>query len=247
MYLKWLQKYNLLAFEEIDSTNDEAKRLIESGAFDRLVVWSKNQKSGRGRYGRNWESQEGNLFLSILTPINCTLQKATQLSFVMAVAVADIIESLAIKHKKDLKIQLKWPNDVLVNGKKIAGILMEALPEAVDDWVILGLGMNVESKPSLDTATSLKELGIKCSVGEALGMVMNQFDYYHDMWVIYDFPNIRKVWLKKAYKLGEVVTVSDIKTRISGVFGGLDKEGAIKIKLASGEEFCYTTGEIFFG
>ena len=247
MYLKWLQKYNLLTFEEIDSTNDEAKRLIQSGAFDRVVIWSKTQTDGRGRYGREWMSDEGNLFLSILLPINCTLQKATQLSFVMAVAVADVIESLSIKHKLDLKIQLKWPNDVLVNGKKILGILMEALPEAVDDWVILGMGLNIENKPDIENTTFLKELGIKTSVGEALGMVMNQFDYYYDMWVIYDFPNIRKIWLKKAYKLGEVVTINDIKNRISGVFQGLDTEGAIKIKLASGEEFSYTTGEIFFG
>lgn len=247
MYLKWLQKYNLLAFEDIDSTNDEAKRLVQSGAFDRLVIWSKTQTAGRGRYGRNWVSQEGNLFLSILMPINCSLQKATQLSFVMAVAVADVIESLAIKNKLDLEIQLKWPNDVLVNGKKVAGILMEALPESVDDWVILGLGVNIENKPDIENSTSLHELGIKTSVGEALGMIMNQFDYYHDMWVIYDFPNIRKIWLKKAYKLGEVVTISDIKNRVSGVFDGLSDEGAIKIKLASGEEFSYTTGEIFFG
>lgn len=247
MYLKWLQKYNLLAFEEIDSTNDEAKRLVQSGAFDKLVIWSKVQSEGRGRYGRSWNSIEGNLFLSILTPVNCSLQKATQLSFVMAVAVADVIESLAIKNKLDLDIQLKWPNDVLVNGKKVAGILMEAIPEAVDDWVILGLGLNIEHKPDIENTTSLHEIGIKTSVGEALGMVMNQFDYYHDMWVIYDFPNIRKIWLKKAYKLGQVVTINDIKNRISGVFEGLDKEGAIKIKLASGEEFSYTTGEIFFG
>jgi len=247
MYLKWLQKYNLLAFEDIDSTNEEAKRLVQSGAFDKLVIWSKSQSDGKGRYGRKWESGEGNLFLSILMPITCSLEKSTQLSFAMSLAVADVIESLSIKHKIDLDIKLKWPNDVLINGKKISGILMESLPEIADDWVILGLGLNVETSPNLEDTTSLHELGIKCSVGEILGMVMNQFDYYHDMWIIYDFPNIRKIWLKKAFKLGEVVTVSDMKKRISGTFDSLEEDGAIKVKLASGEDFVLTTGEIFFG
>lgn len=247
MYLKWLQKYNLLAFEDVDSTNDEAKRLVQSGAFDKLVIWSKTQSDGRGRYGRSWDSKEGNLFLSILLPINCPLEKSAQLSFVMAVAIADVIESLSIKQKLKLDIKLKWPNDVMVNGKKISGILMESLPENVMDWVIIGMGLNVDVKPDVEGSTSLKELGIKCSVGEALGMVMNQFDYYHDMWVIYDFAKIRQIWIKKAYKLGEVITITDIKNRMSGIFDGMDEEGAIKIKLASGEIFPVNTGEVFFG
>jgi BirA family biotin operon repressor/biotin-[acetyl-CoA-carboxylase] ligase len=95
MYLKWLQKYNLLAFEEIDSTNNEAKRLIQSGALDKLVIWSRQQTNGRGRYNRVWQSQDGNLYLSVLLPIQCPLEKAAELSFVMGLAVYDFITYFA--------------------------------------------------------------------------------------------------------------------------------------------------------
>lgn len=246
MYLKWLQKYNLLAFEEIDSTNNEAKRLMQSGAFDRLVIWSKSQNQGKGRSGRVWESPEGNLYLSVLLPINCSLEQSAQLSFVMSLAIHDVITSLAIKNNLKLDIKLKWPNDVLVNGKKICGILMESLSEEVKDWVTIGMGLNVEKTPDIENTVSLKDLGIKIGVGEVLGMVMNQFDYYHDMWLIYEFDKIRKIWLKSAYKLRKVITISNISNRISGVFEGVDKEGNIIIRLASGEKIPMNTGEVFF-
>lgn len=246
MYLKWLQKYNLLAFEEIDSTNNEARRLMQSGAFDRLVIWSKNQTQGRGRYGRSWECQEGNLYLSVLLPINCSLEKSAQLSFVMGLALHDVLTSLAIKHKLKLEVKLKWPNDVLVNGNKISGILMESLSEEVKDWVVIGLGLNVENTPDIRNTTCLKDLGIKIGVGEILGMVMNQFDYYHDMWLIYDFDKIKKMWVKNAYKLRKVVTISNLQNRVSGIFEGVNKDGAIVLKLASGEKFTMSSGEVFF-
>lgn len=246
MYLKWLQKYNLLAFEEIDSTNNEAKRLMQSGAFDRLVIWSKSQTQGKGRHGRGWDSPEGNLYLSVLLPINCSLEQSSQLSFVMSLAVYDVITSLAVKNKKKLDVKLKWPNDVLVNGKKVCGILMESLSEEVNDWVTIGIGLNVEKSPDIENTTSLKELGLKVTVGEVLGMVMNQFDYYHDMWLIYEFEKIRKIWLKNAYMMRKVITINNIHNRVSGTFEGIDKEGNIVIKLASGEKFSMNTGEVFF-
>jgi len=247
MYLKWLQQYNLLVFEEIDSTNNEAKRLIKSGALDRLVIWSKQQTDGRGRYGRNWSSQEGNLYMSVLLPVQCSLAKAAQLSFVMGLSVYDVISGLAKKQKIKLDINLKWPNDILISGMKIGGILLESLPEEDTGWVVLGLGLNVENTPDVENSTSLKDLGIKGNVGHALGMVMNKFDYYHNLWTIYGFSKIRQMWIKRAYKLGEVVTISDMKNRISGVFETIDKDGAMKIKLASGEKYSMSTGEIFFG
>jgi len=247
MYLKWLQQYNLLVFEEIDSTNNEAKRLIQSGALDRLVIWSKQQTNGRGRYGRHWNSVEGNLYMSILLPVQCSLAKAAQLSFVMGLCVHDVISFLAKKQKLKLDIKLKWPNDILVSGEKISGILLESLPEEDSGWIVIGLGMNVEQSPDVENATSLKALGIKTNVGQILGMVMNKFDYYHNLWSIYGFSKIRQMWIKKAYKLGDVVTITDIKNRISGIFETIDKDGAMKIKLASGEKYTMSTGEIFFG
>ncbi len=247
MHLKWLQRYNLLVFEEIDSTNNEAKRLIKAGALDRLVIWTKNQTDGRGRHGKQWESLDGNLYISILSPIQCELYKAAELSFVLGLAVSDVIEYLAEKSKIKPQISLKWPNDIMLNGAKIGGILLESLPEEDDRWVIIGLGLNIEEAPKSSVGSSLKSIGIRVSAGQVLDLVMNRFDYYHNMWSIYGFTKIRQIWLKGAYKLGEVVTISDVTNRVSGVFETIEKDGSIRIKLASGEKYSMSTGEIFFG
>jgi BirA family biotin operon repressor/biotin-[acetyl-CoA-carboxylase] ligase len=145
-----------------------------------------------------------------------------------------------------MKIELKWPNDVLVNGAKISGILLESLPDIDSSWIVIGLGMNIENTPDIKNTTSMKDLGVKISVGHALGMVMNNFDYYHNMWSMFGFSKIRQMWINKAYKLGEVVTINDMTNRISGIFETIDKDGAMRIQLASGEKYTISTGEIFF-
>jgi len=245
--LQWLQKYNLLAFDDIDSTNNEAKRLVQTGVSDSLIIWAKEQTAGRGRYGREWASIDGNLYMSIMIPISCSLANAAQLSFVTGLAVHEVITSLAKKHNVKIPIHLKWPNDIFIDDNKIGGILLESITHVSQPWIIIGVGLNIDWAPSdIDNTSSLKKYGINISAGHALDMIVNAFEYYNNLWQLYGFDNIRESWIKHAYRLGQVVTVSDTNKRISGVFESIDKTGAMRIKLASGEICVMSHGEMFF-
>ena len=134
------------ASEEVASTNDIARELAETGAPEGTLVTARRQHSGRGRRGNTWESIEGNVFLSLILRPDVDAQVAAQLSFVAAVTVGDLVANLL----PDCTVQLKWPNDVLCDGKKISGILLEAGPSGAArvEWLIVGIGLNVASKPT---------------------------------------------------------------------------------------------------
>ncbi len=136
----------LVALDEVDSTNDEARRLAEGGAEEGTLVWGLSQRKGRGRHGRDWASPEGNLYLSLLLRPDCPPREAAQLSFVAAMALTGALNVLVAPHSR---IDFKWPNDVLLNGSKVAGILLEASTTGADalDWLIVGTGVNVARAP----------------------------------------------------------------------------------------------------
>src|SRR6185369_15125350 len=119
-----LNDYHLLSYDELDSTNEEAKRLAEGGGAHGAVIWAKRQTEGRGRMGRLWVSAEGNLFCSILLNPQCEQEICAQLSFVAAVAAAEALNSIIPDDEE--KISCKWPNDILLGSKKIGGILLES-------------------------------------------------------------------------------------------------------------------------
>ena len=124
--------YQLITFETIDSTNEEAKRLAGSDAPEGTVVWAREQSAGRGRRGRAWVSGHGNLYCSILLRPDCHAFKAMQLSFVAALAMADAVASVL---PKGAFVNCKWPNDVLVEGRKISGILLESQNIPLGVWI----------------------------------------------------------------------------------------------------------------
>lgn len=162
MRLAWLKKYSLLMFNQVDSTNTEALILAKSGVIGNFVIWAREQTGGRGRQGKHWESLTGNLHFSILLENPSSLSDCPQLSFVAANAVLDAIRMLALDKKLDLNLKLKWPNDVLINGKKVAGILLEAINIYGKSYVVVGIGVNVASYPeNVDKpATSLHKEGV---------------------------------------------------------------------------------------
>ncbi|MCK5246963.1 biotin--[acetyl-CoA-carboxylase] ligase [Candidatus Bipolaricaulota bacterium] len=137
--------YKLVELDEIDSTNAEALRRAEAGEPDSTIVWAKRQTAGHGRRGREWASPEGNLYFSILLRPPYPVQSVMQLGFVMANAIAD---ALAVILPRGAFVHTKWPNDVLVEGRKVAGVLIET----TGDLSLVGIGLNLVSAP-LDTAT----------------------------------------------------------------------------------------------
>ena len=139
--------YQLVRLDSVDSTNEEARRLAASeAAVDGTLVWALSQTAGKGRRGRAWESPGGNLYCSILLRPDCAAAKAAQLSFVAAVAVVEAVTDIA---GPALEVRCKWPNDVLVGGRKISGILLESEAGAGDEveWVVVGVGVNVAHHP----------------------------------------------------------------------------------------------------
>ncbi len=228
---------NLTKLTAIDSTNDEAKRLIKSGAaVDWHVLSADTQTAGHGRYGRDWQSPLGNLYMSVTLKNIWGLQKAAQISFVAAVALGEVIDSP--------QVQYKWPNDVLIGGKKVAGILIESL----DNWLVVGVGVNISEAPKNvnNPATSLAEsadIGLSC--GEFLEKFIYVFENQLNFWQKAGFSYIRDAWLKKAYKINEEITVNLGNETFVGVFEGLTADGELRIRCGNGVR-TVGSGEVFF-
>ena len=250
MELSWLKNYNLLIFDQIDSTNSEAIRLARAGIIGNFVIWSDKQTNGRGQRSRRWESLEGNLHMSIL--LDCEedvdIRHWSQLSFVAANGLYETIVFFALKQKLKLDIALKWPNDVLINQKKVAGILLESIGVANKKYVIVGIGVNTLHYPRnlIRSVTSLAEEGIYSgSCDEFLNILMIRFDKLYNKWRRHgNFTGVRNDWLSRAYKLHKVITVDNGLQRMSGIFKSISMDGSIMLELASGEVCSLSSGEI---
>ena len=240
--------YRLVFHEQIDSTNEEAKRLAAAGAEAGTLVWAGEQLAGRGRRGRGWASPPGNLYVSLLLRPGCPPAQACQLNFVAAVALAEAVSGLL---PTDRPVTLKWPNDVLVGGAKVSGILLEA-SAALDhsiDWLVIGVGVNVASHPA-DTpypATSLQREGAADATASAtLQAFAQRFQAWYETWRAQGFAPVRARWLSSARGLGEPIEVRLERETLQGRFGDLDESGALMLDMHDGARRQITTGDLFF-
>jgi BirA family biotin operon repressor/biotin-[acetyl-CoA-carboxylase] ligase len=240
--------YKLIALDEVDSTNAEAKRRATDGAVDGTLVWARSQSAGRGRRGRSWESPPGNLYCSLILRPDCRLAEATQLCFVAALAVYDAVGSVGVA---GLEAWCKWPNDVLLGAGKIAGILLECETgeRAAPAWVVLGVGVNVASYPE-DTeqpATSLHAEGSpEATVVDMLEAFSRHFQVWSRRWLDDGFAAVHEVWLARAKGLGEPIRVRLANQTLDGTFAGLDGDGALILE-TGGATRRITSGEVFLG
>ena len=239
--------YTLIALDSIGSTNDEAKRLARAGGADRTVVWARRQTAGRGRGGRDWVSPEGNLYLSLVLRPHCPAARAAELGFVAAVAVVAALDRLS----PGLDLAVKWPNDVLLGGRKLAGMLIEAESSAAAlDWLVLGVGVNVASAPAGTEfpAVALSERGSGIAVEALLAAFADDFLAWTRLWEQDGFPPVRHAWLARARGLGQAITVRLPKTTLRGTFIDLDADGALILQeMPAGETRRITAGDVFFG
>jgi len=248
MSLDWLKNYNLLVFQTVDSTNSEALRLANSGAIGNFVVVSNLQTGGRGSKGRLWKSIAGNLHASILLDSSVDCKKHPQLSFVIANAVFEALTKLAQEKKINLNIQLKWPNDILIDGKKVGGILLESISLLNKNYVVIGMGINIIEAPANVSfpATSLYDEGLMLEGSdELLDLIMNKFDKLYKRWAVdNNFIRTRKDWMRRAYNINKVITIDDGNRRLSGTFKEIDFDGSIRIQLAGGQLYNLAAGEV---
>ncbi len=241
--------FTLVALDSVDSTNDEAKRRAKAGAEDGTLIWAKEQTAGRGRGGRPWVSPRGNLYCSVLARPDCTLSEAAQLGFAACLGVGAALGSVV---PPLTALNYKWPNDVLLNGMKAAGILLEtsSKPDGGLDWLIIGVGINLASHPD-DTAfpaTSLAAVGAGgIEVAELLEIFCRQFQTWVNRWLDEGFQPLQRAWIIRAKGIGEPIEARlGDGTTVAGVFEGLDERGALLLKTDDGATRTIDSGEVFF-
>ena len=239
--------FHLLAFDSLGSTNEEACRRAAKGAPHGTVVQAGSQTSGRGRRGRQWISPPGNLHCSLVLKPDCALAEAANVGFVAALALG---EALVPGLPDGVDLRFKWPNDVLLDGGKIAGFLLESANVGARlDWLVLGLGVNVEHFPE-DTefpATSLRAAGFgPITVDQVLAGFCRHFGDWYGRWRGQGFAPVRTAWLERAAGLGEVIEVGLSAERIEGRFLDIDSRGALVVGIGDGTTREITAGDVFF-
>lgn len=229
-------RFHLESHEVLESTSSLVKQRAEAGEDEGLAVLALRQSAGRGRQGRGWESPAGNLYLSLLLRPTVPLRDAPQWSFVAAVALAETLKPLLPEAAQP---SLKWPNDLLLQGAKAAGILVETgiAPTHSLDWICIGIGVNIMSKPSLpDRPTAcLAEYLPNPPTPEALAAALLQaLSHWHETRLRQGFESIRDAWLRHGPAMGAAVSVKRDGALLEGAFAGLSPEGGLK--LAKGSE-----------
>lgn len=238
----------VVVLDEIDSTNAEARRRAEAGEAGPVWLVGLRQTAGRGRRGRAWETGEGNLAATLLFATDKPPAEAAQVSFVAALAVADL---LAVYAPASL-ISLKWPNDPLLGGLKVSGILVESGTRPTGGlWIAVGVGVNLARKP-IDserpaTALTTHRAAPPPSPVEAIGVLSEAFERWSRVWLTLGFPAIADAWTARAHGLGEPCVARLGTETVEGVAEGLDGDGALRLRLPDGRLRRITAGDVFFG
>jgi BirA family biotin operon repressor/biotin-[acetyl-CoA-carboxylase] ligase len=242
--------YRLLRTETIDSTNAEARRRAKGGEPGPLWIWSARQSQGRGRGGREWISRPGNLFASLLIGVNAPPRVAGQLALLAGIVAYDTIAKL-IAYEGRSELLLKWPNDILLSGEKVAGVLLENVGSLIENRsiVVIGTGINLASHPEdlPQPAVSLAAYGMEVAPAEALEVLAATTHEWLGRWGEGScFPTIRRAWLDRAGPAGRPLRVKVHGEETEGVYGGLDADGALRLLTADGAEYRIAAGDVFF-
>lgn len=231
----------LIAHDVIGSTNTEACTLARGGERDTVWITAQKQTAGRGRRGNVWISEPGNLYCSLLLPA-VVRGRTGELAFVAGLAVHDALAALAPSLAS--RLQLKWPNDVLLDGRKLAGMLIEA----EQDWAVIGVGINCAHHPA-DTAylaTDLKAAGAELSVETVFTALTKAMAGRLRQWNEgAGFAAIRADWLTRAAGVGGEIRVRLPAMELAGQFQGLDESGQLLLRMADGSITAVSSGEVF--
>ena len=233
--------YTIKPYKSIDSTNLEAKRLLSQGAENGTVIVAEYQSAGKGRLGRAWESADGaGIWFSVILQPDLPMDQISLYSFVAAVAVAEGIRTVT-----GLDAQVKWPNEVLVNGRKLCGILLELVAERNRPLsVIIGIGINASQKPEdfpeevRQKATSLAmETGTETNRQQVLDAVLQKLACYSEKLEREGFASIKDTWSQLSCVTGkQVQIVQHGKAFLYGTAMGLDTDGALLVQTEQGME-----------
>jgi BirA family transcriptional regulator, biotin operon repressor / biotin---[acetyl-CoA-carboxylase] ligase len=230
--------YRLVHFTEIDSTNAEAMRRAAQGETGPTWYWADRQLQGRGRLGRGWVSEPGNLYASLLISLSTPASRASGLGIVVSLAVLQTFRAFL---PASVSIGVKWPNDVLIAGKKAAGILVESTSQGQSMQIALGCGLNLRSAPPHTRygATALADHAALIAPSHALERLAKNLDKVLSQWNGgAGFNSIRNEWLRHTHALGKEIILTSASGEIRGRFEGLGENGSLLLRNRSGlQEF----------
>lgn len=237
-------RHRIVHFERIDSTNSEAHRLAQQGERGPLWLWADEQTAGRGRQGRTWVSEPGNLYATFLFPISAGPEVAAQVSFVAALAIHDLVTVLL----PDVRPLIKWPNDVLINGAKFCGLLAEVAANN-PTTIALGCGINLMHAPPdmLYPVTALSRHGDIPGANSILPILDARLASRLAMWSEgTGFAAIRDAWLNRAAGLNSKAVAKVGDKQLRGIFRGLAPDGALILELPDGTQKQINAGDVRF-
>ncbi|MEM9495046.1 MAG: biotin--[acetyl-CoA-carboxylase] ligase [Pseudomonadota bacterium] len=233
-------------FDSLDSTSLEAKRRLAAGAEGPEWVVALKQTAGYGRRARAWEQASGDFAGTLFFRPRAPLSVFGQLSFVVALAVRDALGALGA----GASISLKWPNDVLADGGKVSGILLETAETEAGVAIVIGVGVNIVSKPEGLAYRAARLMDSIAGAPPAPAVVAEAIDAQfwprYDAWARDGFGGVREAWLSCARGLGEAITVRLPSETVTGVFDGIDETGALILRNGR-QKRIIGAGDVFFG
>ncbi|WGM38750.1 biotin--[acetyl-CoA-carboxylase] ligase [Caulobacter sp. NIBR1757] len=239
----------IIAYDEIDSTNAEARRRAEAGEMGPVWLTARRQTAGRGRRGRAWETGQGrNLAATLLLTTQRPPGEAAQISFVAALAVAELADA----YVPASLVTLKWPNDPLIGGRKTSGVLIESGPSPLGGlWLAVGIGVNLAEAPENPerpaTTFAAHMTAPPPAPLDALTVLATAFARWQEVWDRFGFPAIADAWMRRAHGIGEPCVARLGNETVEGVAEGLDPDGSLRLRLPDGMLRRITAGDVFFG
>lgn len=238
--------WRISQYDSLESTSLTLQDLC--GATDvaphGLVVRAKQQSAGRGRLGRVWSSPPGHVYQSLIVQPKVPISQCFGLAFVTAIAVHNTLIQYGIGPDR---LALKWPNDVLLDGKKVAGILVESGPvrDNYAAWFCIGVGINVAPRDDIpENWATLNALNPDHAVEAIADGFLHHFEAVYHQWVSEGFVGIRELWIAKSNVLGQMVTAGLYDQRVTGLFQDVDMTGALVLETPEGETHRISTGEV---
>jgi BirA family biotin operon repressor/biotin-[acetyl-CoA-carboxylase] ligase len=241
----------ILLLDQTDSTNADARRRADAGETGPLWIVARRQTDGRGRRGRQWESQDGNLFSTLLQLTRKSPAEAAQVTFVAALAIADLLDAYAPASL----VTIKWPNDVMLAGQKTSGVLVESgAHESGGLWLAVGIGVNLAhapegtERPATALAHHLRgDVTAPPTVEAAAATLAGAFAVWMDRWETLGFQPILDAWRARTAGLDGPAVARLGRETVEGVAEGVAPDGALKLRLADGSLRLISAGDVFFG
>ena len=238
----------LFVFSEIDSTNNASKKIIQDEFDEVTIVIAETQKKGKGRLTRTWESPKGGLYCSLILKPSVPQQKITLLPLLASISVTKTLQ------KYSLKPTVKWPNDVRIENKKIAGILIESSYNYEHILcVILGFGINLninlEQFPNhlIDATTSVKiELNEPINYPDFFKNLLMNFQNYYTVFSKGEFKEILSVWKQQSDTLGKKVKIETMHGKIMGEAVNIDDSGFLQVYTDNNKIITITEGDCLY-